>query len=414
MDKKQLSSISRRMSGYTKEIIDIQKKLTAIPALGPDHGGQGESDKAFYIKELLKNLNYDSLVELNAPDDRVTTGYRPNLFMKKKGSSSEKTIWILSHMDVVPPGDLSLWKTDPYKVVEKNGKLYGRGTEDDQQGFVASYLAIKALQEEGITTPYDIGIAVVSDEESGSKYGIEYALNKNSELFQSNDYIIIPDAGDEEGVLIEVAEKSILWIKCVITGQQTHGSTPEKGKNAHKAAAHFIVKMDDLYQKYSQNDPLFNPPISTFEPTKKEPNVPNINTIPGNDVTYFDCRILPEYSITEIQSHIQKLAGTIENEFGVSIKLSFPQAVEAPPPTSPDAPVVTALTKAVKEVLNKETRTIGIGGGTVAAFFREKSLPAVCWCTLDDTLHAPNEYCKIENIINDARVFAHVFMQKDK
>ena len=84
MNEKQLSGIYRRITGYTKEIIDIQKKLTAIPALGPDNGGQGESAKAIYIKKLLKNLNYDSLEELNAPDDRVTAGYRPNLFMKKK------------------------------------------------------------------------------------------------------------------------------------------------------------------------------------------------------------------------------------------------------------------------------------------------------------------------------------------
>ena len=72
-----------------------------------------------------------------------------------------------------------------------------------------------------------------------------------------------------------------------------------------------------------------------------------------------------------------------------------------------------ALKRAIKDVLNKEAKNIGIGGGTIAAFFREKDLPAVCWCTLDDTLHAPNEYSKIENIINDARVFAHVFLQND-
>lgn len=314
-------------------------------------------------------------------------------------------------MDIVPPGDHSQWNTDPYKAVKKDGKVFGRGTEDDQQGFISSFLAVKSLQEEGIITPFDIGIALVSDEESGSEYGIEYVLKNKPNLFRPEDFIIIPDAGDEKGILIEVAEKSILWIKCEIKGKQTHGSTPGKGINAHKAAANFIMKMDQLYTKFPQNDPLFDPPISTFEPTKKENNVPNINTIPGNDITYFDCRILPHYSLKDVKNQIKKMTDAVEKDFGVSIECTYPQIGEAPPPTSPDAPVVLSLKKAIKRLRNINAKTIGIGGGTVAAFFRNVNLPAVCWCTLDDTLHAPNEYSKIKNVIDDALVFLHVFMQ---
>jgi succinyl-diaminopimelate desuccinylase len=73
--------------------------------------------------------------------------------------------------------------------------------------------------------------------------------------------------------------------------------------------------------------------------------------------------------------------------------------------------VVAAVKNAVKEITGKEARAIGIGGGTVAACFREKKLPAVCWTNLDETLHQPNEYSKIDNIVTDARVFAHIFMQ---
>jgi succinyl-diaminopimelate desuccinylase len=411
MKDEQFSRVTQRIREYSEIVIKMQRKLTAIPALGPENGGTGEAQKALYIKKLLNNFKYDNLEEINAPDDRVPNGYRPNLFMKINGLSSDRTIWILSHMDIVPPGDNALWNTDPYKAVQKNGKIFGRGTEDNHQGFVSSYIAIKALQEEKMSTPFNVGLALVSDEESGSKYGIEYVLKNRPKLFQPNDYIIIPDAGDEEGILIEVAEKSILWIKCETIGKQTHSSTPKKGINAYKAAAFFITKMNELYKKFPKNDSLFDPPISTFEPTKKENNVPNINTIPGRDVTYFDCRILPNYSIKEIQSQIQKWANSIEEDFGVSISLTYPQTGEAPPPTSPDCPAAVALKKAIKTLRNKEAKTIGIGGGTIASFFRKVGLPAVCWCTLDDTLHAPNEYCKIKNVIDDALVFAHIFLQ---
>ena len=165
------SDIFDYLEKYRNDIVEIQTKLTSIPALGPENGGDGEAKKAEYIKTLLGELQYNNLEELNAPDDRVKAGYRPNLLVKIKGKSDKKTIWIMSHMDIVPPGDLTLWKTDPYQVVEKDGILYGRGVEDNHQGFISSLLAVRALREKNIVPEHDVGLAIVSDEEMGSGYG---------------------------------------------------------------------------------------------------------------------------------------------------------------------------------------------------------------------------------------------------
>jgi succinyl-diaminopimelate desuccinylase len=399
---------------YREFIIGLQTGLTAIPAIGPTSSGEGEVKKAEYLKKFLVDMNikYDSLEEVNAPDKRVSSGIRPNLVYKINGKSSARTVWIMAHMDIVPPGELSKWHTDPYKVEEKDGKLYGRGTEDNQQAIVASLLAVKMLQDLNIEPEYNVGLIFVSDEETGSKYGIDYVLEQRPGLLKPEDLILVPDAGDPEGILVEVAEKSILWIRCETEGKDAHASTPEKGINAHKAAAHLIVKMNNLYKEFPKKDDVYDPPISTFEPTKKEKNGDNINTIPGNDVFYYDCRILPCYPLEDVKKRVRSWADEIEKEFGVKIGLSYPQEKTAPMPTAVDAPVCFALKKAVKEVTGKDARTIGIGGGTVAAVFREKKLPAVCWTTLDESLHQPDEYCKIDNVIIDARVFAHVFMQK--
>jgi succinyl-diaminopimelate desuccinylase len=55
---------------------------------------------------------------------------------------------------------------------------------------------------------------------------------------------------------------------------------------------------------------------------------------------------------------------------------------------------------------------MGIGGGTVAAIFRREEFEAACWSRLDETAHQPNEYCIIDNMVNDAKVFAHIFLQE--
>lgn len=411
MNEDIFKSIAKRIDGYQEQMIQMQTELTAIPALGPENGGEGEAKKAEYIKNWLNNLKVDQLLEVNAPDDRVPAGYRPNLLVKIKGKSQAKTIWLMSHIDIVPPGDKKLWDTEPYEVVEKDGKLYGRGVEDNQQGLVSSLFAIKALQAENIVPNYDIGLALVADEETGSEKGLGYVIETSPRLFGKDDLIVIPDAGNEDGTMIEVAEKSIYWMKFQVLGKQCHGSTPEAGINAHKAGANLIVKLNALYDIYNDSDPVFEPPISTFEPTQKEANVPNVNTIPGEDIFYFDCRILPQYKLQDVEKTVRKLADEIEAEFGVKVSFSSPQKEEAAPATPVDAPVVKALERAILAVHKKQAKSVGIGGGTVAAFFRRAGLSAAVWATLDELAHQPNEYCVIDNMLKDTKVFAHLFLQ---
>jgi len=122
-------------------------------------------------------------------------------------------------------------------------------------------------------------------------------IDSTDNLFHHDDLIIVPDSGNPEGSLIEVAEKSMLWLCFKTKGKQCHGSNPHLGNNAFTAASYLVTKLTKLRKIFSNTDPLFDPPQSTFEPTKKEANVGNINTIPGEDVFCMDCRVLPEYDL---------------------------------------------------------------------------------------------------------------------
>ncbi|HZE20874.1 MAG TPA: M20 family metallo-hydrolase, partial [Desulfobaccales bacterium] len=389
----------------------IQRELVSRPALGPAAGGVGEGDKAAFLTDLLRGwgLRVDNYP---APDDRVQDGERPNLVACLPGKKPEK-VWILSHMDVVPPGDHSLWDSDPFTLRVDGDRLYGRGTEDDHHGIVMSLLAVKAFQDSGITPERTIALALVADEEAGSEKGLDYLLREQRQLFSPQDLIIIPDAGRPDGTMIEVAEKSILWLKLTLLGQQGHASRPEKARNTLRAAAHVIVALDDLSREFPSHQPLFRPPVSTFEPTKKEANVPNVNTIPGKDVFYLDCRVLPEYDLSQVTERVQAIAAAAAHRFGVSLEVEAVQTLSSAPPTAPEAPVVRALQQAVRWVYGREATPRGIGGGTVAAFFRQAGLPAAVWMTANDCAHQPNEFCFLSHILGDAKVLAHVCLMAE-
>ncbi len=403
--------IYRRIHSFRDEMVDLQTRLCAQPAISPLAGGEGEVKKAEILLDFVKSLPCEEVLVIKAPDPDAPAGFRPNILAFFPGKNSSRTIWVMTHMDVVPPGDLSQWRGDPFRAWVEEGKIYGRGVEDNQQDMVASLFAIKAFLAEKIAPAYNVGLALVADEETGSSKGIDYVL-RNSNHFRKKDLIVVPDAGNKEGTLIEVAEKGILWLKFRTVGKQAHASTPQKGINSFKAACFLVTELENLYQIFKDRDPLFEPPYSTFEPTKKEANVPNINTIPGEDIFYLDSRLLPKYSLDEIEKEIKKIARKIETRFGVKISLEEKQRAAAAPPTPAEAEVVKALQNAVHQVYQVEAIPRGIGGGTVAALFRRAGFEAACWSKIDETAHQPNEYCHIQNMVGDATVFAHIFSQE--
>ena len=407
-----LTSVLNRIDGYRDEIIQLQRDLTARVALGPDNGGQGEHEKTAYINDLLEELNPDILQEIRAPDERAHKGYRPNLIAKWEGRHKERIVWVLSHSDIVPPGDPSLWESKPYELMVDGDRIVGRGVEDNQHGFVSSYLALKAILDSGQALKRTVGLVIVADEETGSEYGLSYLLRHHKDYFRPEDLIIVPDAGNEEGTMIEVAEKSMLWLKFVVTGLQCHASTPHKGKNSLFGAAKLILALEELNVRFDLSDPLFRPPLSTFAPTKSEGNVPNINTIPGKNIFYVDCRILPQYSVDEVLSASREIAASISSETDLQIDVEPVFRQDAAASTSPEASVVEALAGAIKKVTGKQGKAMGIGGGTVAAFFRREGLPAAVWSTCPDSAHQPNEYCLISDIITDAKIFACLYQDE--
>jgi succinyl-diaminopimelate desuccinylase len=386
-------------------------EMCSIPAVPPDSGGTGELEKLEWIQGRIKGFGFDELERhdvVQEGDDRIV---RPNLLAIRHGENRDgPTLWFVAHTDVVPEGDIDLWETDPWKPVIQGEKVVGRGVEDNGTPLIASLYAVKALEEAGVRSALNIGCALVADEELGSKYGIQHLLDK--EVFNKGDLIMVPDAGFSKGDFIEIAEKSILWLKFKTEGKQGHASMPQMCKNACEAGIELAYKANkELKETYTRQDELFDPPSSTFELTMKLANVANINTIPGEDVFYMDCRVLPEYSTDEVLDTVRKVMKQVGEHYGTPIHLSLAQHERAAPKTDPDSPVVSLLSESIREILGVEPRVGGIGGGTCAAFFRRRGFDAAVWAKIDESAHSANEYTWIQNMVEMTKVFALMMLR---
>ena len=407
MDRNQIKSeIEKTVKSMENELVDLSCKFVSFNSVNPKTNGPGEKEVALWLENIVKKMKFDRILHIDAKDTQVPYGYRPNILSILNGQSDEKTIWFMTHMDKVPAGDLSLWESDPLNRIIKDGKIHDREAEDIGSSLVASIIALKAIQKLEIKPRYNVGLMFVSDEATGSEFGIEHVVNNFK--FGKDDWFIVPDSGNPVGNEIEIAEKSIIWLKMTTVGKQAHASMPQLAKNAHRIGIKCALEIDNfIHEKYNFEDPLFTPSASTFEPTKKEANVENVNTIPGVDVICFDGRILPSYDLEKILTEIREIADKYEKEYDVSIKFEILQKGVAPEPTPADHPLVKSFSSALKDVRNFDPKLVGIGGGTCAAILRKAGFPAIVWATIDETAHQPNENISIKYMLDDAIVYAY-------
>ena len=164
-------------------------------------GGDGfEKPLAEYMQKYFESIGVES--ELYSPDDVPglkehddylagrNLDHRPNVTAKLSGSDPKKALMLAGHIDTVPVGDLSLWTVDPLKGTIKDGKIYGRGANDDKFALAVEMFLAKAFTELGIKTKNDIYLTGYVDEEFGGgdgalaccvKYPCDFYINMDSD-----------------------------------------------------------------------------------------------------------------------------------------------------------------------------------------------------------------------------------------
>ena len=199
-----------------EEMVELQAALTATPAIGPEHAGEGEWQKSNVLEQYLARHGFPPAQHFDTPDSRVPEGSRPNFTVLLPGKAERPRIWVMCHTDVVPPGEQLEdgtwpgWQSDPFTMRREGDRIIGRGVEDNQQAIVACVFGAQALLENGLQPAHTVALLFVAEEETGSIYGLRHILRENADMFSPDDIILVPDGGSEDGSLIEIGEKSVL------------------------------------------------------------------------------------------------------------------------------------------------------------------------------------------------------------
>lgn len=353
-----------------QEAVEILKKLVSVNTVNPPGN---ERALLPIIKEAFDGLG----AEMEIWEKRKG---RVN-FVGKIGSGSP-SIGFFPHLDTVPAGDG--WKTDPFRPVVKNGKLYGRGAVDSKGNFVSSWLAIKtflAINKKFKGTIYLVGCA---DEETGSEFGVKYLLQKGFKV----DYAIVPDGGAIDKIII--GEKGRIHLTLKSYGKQAHASEPGWGINALENLVKLLSKITTL----RFDDLSFH---KSFDGVTQ-----NIGVVRGGHAA----NIIPAFAQAEIDIRfplgidkkeiIKKISKAADGQAKIEIEETF----STPPHlTDQSSPIIKAFLAAAKETGIK--MRVGTMGGITDA--KSLSLAGIDTLVhfLDDgshTAHSANEYTLLENI----------------
>ena len=321
------------------------------------------------------------------------TGTKANLYATL-GPDDEPGIVLSGHTDVVPV-DGQNWHSDPFTVVEKGGRLYGRGTAD-MKSFIAVTLAlVPEFLARGLKTP--VHLAFSYDEEVGC-LGVHGIVEFLRERGVAQRMVII---GEPTSMKVVDAHKGIRSFATTVTGLEAHSAATHAGVNAIMYAAELIAHLNRMAEDMKQRgdaEGRFEPPYTTVHVGLVDGGTA-LNIIPGRCAFSWEYRFLPGSGEEEILERFESFARqeVLPRMRAVSRGADIRTQATARVPALVPAPGSDAETLAL--MLAESNRTYAVSYGTEAGIFQAAEIPAVV-CGPGDIAqaHRADEFIELEQV----------------
>lgn len=308
-------------------------------------------------------------------------GDRVNVFATI-GPRDVPGVILSGHMDVVAT-DGQAWTSDPFRLTQRDGRLYGRGTSD-MKGFLACMLAmVPAFRRARLARP--VHLAFSYDEEIGC-LGVPHLIAALPGLCAPPLACIVGEPSEMRPVR---AHKGKETLRFALSGRAAHSSTPEAGVNAIHAGAALALAARDLNARLAAEGPFdadFDPAHSTVMAGVIRGGTA-VNIVPDACTLDVEARSIPGQNPAEIMAVLRARAETLVAE-GAALEARA-EVLAGYPALAPADPGLTAL----MERLSGRTALQSVSYGTEAGLFRAAGIPAIiCGPGRIDRAHRPDEY----------------------
>ena len=364
------------------ETLELAKALIARRSVTPADEG-------------CQQLIIDRLVPLGFEPEVLVRGDVTNLLIRH--GDAKPLVVLAGHTDVVPPGPIDKWDTDPFTPTIVDGKLFGRGAADMKTSIAAFVVAAERYVRDHPGHPGSIALLVTSDEEGPSVDGTAHVVEVLKRRGETIDYCIVgePSSSKVFGDTIKNGRRGTLTARLTVHGVQGHIAYADRAQNPVHMAAPALAEMATT--QWDRGNEYFPP--TSWQVSNIHAGTGAQNIVPGACVVDFNFRFSTETTPESLKSRVKEIL----ERHGVKHDIAWVQGGK--PFLTKRGRLIDVLTRIVEEVAGV-TPAVSCTGGTSDGRFLIDICPEVAELgPVNRSIHKVNEAVALEEIEPLAQVY---------
>ena len=345
--------------------------------------------------EGCQQLVIDRLVPLGFKPEVFACGAVTNLLIRH--GEGKPLVVLAGHTDVVPPGPIEKWHSDPFEPTLRDGQLFGRGAADMKGSIAAFVVAMEQLVREQPSHPGTVALLITSDEEGAAIDGTVRVVEALKSRGEKIDYCIVgePSSVKALGDTIKNGRRGTLTAHVVVKGIQGHVAYPDRARNPVHMVAPALAEM--AATRWDDGNEFFPP--TTWQVSNIHAGTGAQNIIPGTAQVDFNFRFSTESTPEGLQARVAEIFARHQVEHDIRWVLG------GKPFLTPRGRLVETLSRVVHEVTGL-TPEINCTGGTSDGRFIFDICPEVAeFGPVNRSIHKVNEAVAVDELEPLARVY---------
>ena len=370
------------MADVHQTTLDLAKQLIACRSITPDDAG---------CLEVLTAR----LAAAGFACERMDRGPVRNLWARR--GTGAPLVCLAGHVDVVPPGPVEAWASDPFTPTERDGYLFGRGAADMKVGVAAMTTAAERFAAAMPNHRGSIALLITSDEEGtgvdGTKAVVRELLGRGERI----DACILgePTSTTQFGDTIKNGRRGSLNGVLTLKGVQCHIAYPERGRSPILPALPALAAL--AATDWDRGNEYFSP--TSFQISDVHAGTGANNTIPGSMEVWFNFRFSTESTEESLKARVHQVL----DAHGLEYELKW--ALSGAPFLSPRGGLVDVVSAAVREVTGVTPALSTSGGTSDGRFLAGISREVIEFGPVSASIHGIDEHVKLADIGPLSQIF---------
>ena len=370
--------------------IELAKELIKFPSITPVDAGVMK-----FLEKNLKKLGFETKII-----DFKEKNFKPVKNLYARLGKTEPNFCYAGHLDVVPPGNINDWTTNPFKPSIKKGHLIGRGANDMKSSIAAFVSAVSTFLNRNKKFKGSISFLITGDEEgdaiNGTKKVVDYLRKKKEKI----NFCLVgePTNPNKLGEMIKIGRRGSLTGKLIINGIQGHVAYPDRANNPATTIIKILKELKDI---------KFDKGTKDFQPTNLEVTKINIinnadNVIPKSAEATFNIRFNNKHTSISLKKKLNKIFRKISKKSKSNYKIEYRVSGEAFL-TKPNA-----TTFMIQNIIKKVTKIkpkLSTTGGTSDLRFIRKLSPGLEFGLVGKTMHKVDEAVSLKDLKNLTKIY---------